>query len=42
MNVIEISAPGETLSACSAVLHEVFGYKAFRGAQADIVTTRHM
>ncbi|MCZ8219361.1 MAG: DNA helicase RecQ [Acidovorax sp.] len=38
MNVIEISAPGETLSACSAVLHEVFGYKAFRGAQADIVT----
>ncbi len=38
MNVIEISAPGETLSACSAVLHEVFGYKAFRGAQAEIVT----
>jgi ATP-dependent DNA helicase RecQ len=38
MNVIEISAPGETLSACSAVLHEVFGYTAFRGAQAEIVT----
>ncbi|GAA4424694.1 DNA helicase RecQ [Acidovorax lacteus] len=38
MNVIEVSAEGDTLGACSAVLHEVFGYTAFRGAQADIVT----
>jgi len=36
--VIDISAEGETLEACAAVLQEVFGYEAFRGPQAGIVT----
>jgi ATP-dependent DNA helicase RecQ len=38
MNAIDISAAGETLEACAAVLQEVFGYDAFRGPQAGIVT----
>ncbi|WP_234264543.1 RecQ family ATP-dependent DNA helicase [Hydrogenophaga sp. NFH-34] len=37
-DVIDISAEGETLEACAAVLQEVFGYDAFRGPQAQIVT----
>jgi ATP-dependent DNA helicase RecQ len=36
--VIDISSEGETLEACAAVLQEVFGYEAFRGPQAGIVT----
>jgi ATP-dependent DNA helicase RecQ len=36
--VIDISAEGEALEACAAVLQEVFGYEAFRGPQAGIVT----
>jgi ATP-dependent DNA helicase RecQ len=36
--VIEISSDGETLEACAAVLQTVFGYDAFRGPQAGIVT----
>lgn len=36
--MIEISAEGETLEACAAVLQAVFGYEAFRGPQAGIVT----
>jgi ATP-dependent DNA helicase RecQ len=36
--VIDISAEGETLEACAAVLEEVFGYDTFRGPQAAIVT----
>jgi ATP-dependent DNA helicase RecQ len=36
--VIEISAEGETLEACAEVLQTVFGYEAFRGPQAAIVT----
>ncbi|MEZ5645363.1 MAG: DNA helicase RecQ [Burkholderiaceae bacterium] len=35
---IEISAEGEVLEACAGVLQEVFGYDAFRGPQASIVT----
>ncbi len=38
MDVIEISAEGETLEACAEVLQAVFGYEAFRGPQAGIVT----
>ena len=30
--------PPHTLPACTAVLQEVFGFEAFRGPQADIVT----
>ncbi len=36
--MIDISAEGETLEACAAVLEEVFGYDTFRGPQAAIVT----
>ena len=36
--MIEISSEGETLEACAAVLQAVFGYEAFRGPQAGIVT----
>ncbi len=36
--MIDISAEGETLEACAAVLQSVFGYDAFRGPQAGIVT----
>ncbi|GAA6142491.1 DNA helicase RecQ [Hydrogenophaga sp. 5NK40-0174] len=36
--MIDISAEGETLEACAAVLEEVFGYDTFRGQQAQIVT----
>jgi len=36
--VIDVSAEGETLELCSAVLEEVFGYDTFRGPQAGIVT----
>ncbi|MGI9215992.1 MAG: RecQ family ATP-dependent DNA helicase [Hydrogenophaga sp.] len=36
--MIDISEAGETLEACAAVLQEVFGYEAFRGPQAGIVT----
>jgi len=36
--VIDISSTGETLETCAGVLQEVFGYDAFRGPQADIVT----
>ena len=36
--MIDISSEGETLEACAAVLQEVFGYEAFRGPQAGIVT----
>ena len=38
MSLIEVSAEGETLEACAGVLQEVFGYEAFRGPQAQIVT----
>ena len=38
MDAIEISAEGETLEACAEVLQAVFGYDAFRGPQAGIVT----
>ncbi len=36
--MIDISSEGETLEACAAVLQSVFGYEAFRGPQAGIVT----
>ena len=36
--MIDISAEGETLEACAEVLQAVFGYEAFRGPQAGIVT----
>ena len=36
--MIDVSAEGETLELCSAVLEEVFGYDTFRGPQAGIVT----
>ena len=36
--MIDISAEGEVLEACAGVLQEVFGYDAFRGPQAAIVT----
>jgi ATP-dependent DNA helicase RecQ len=36
--VIDISSEGETLEACAEVLQAVFGYEAFRGPQAGIVT----
>ena len=36
--MIDISSEGETLEACAEVLQAVFGYEAFRGPQAGIVT----
>ena len=36
--MIDISSEGETLEACAGVLQAVFGYEAFRGPQAGIVT----
>jgi ATP-dependent DNA helicase RecQ len=36
--VIDITSEGETLEACAEVLQAVFGYEAFRGPQAGIVT----
>ncbi len=36
--MIDVSPEGEALEACAAVLQEVFGYDAFRGPQAGIVT----
>ncbi|QBM26236.1 DNA helicase RecQ [Hydrogenophaga pseudoflava] len=36
--MIDISSEGETLEACAEVLQSVFGYEAFRGPQAGIVT----
>ncbi len=36
--LIDIAASGEILETCAGVLQEVFGYDAFRGPQADIVT----
>ncbi len=38
MSLIGISPEGEILEACAGVLQEVFGYEAFRGPQAQIVT----
>ena len=38
MNAIDIAPAGETLETCAGVLQEVFGFDAFRGPQADIVT----
>ena len=38
MSLIDISAEGETLETCAGVLQQVFGYEAFRGPQASIVT----
>src|SRR5690606_32925892 len=35
--MIDISPEGEVLETSLGVLHEVFGYDAFRGPQADIV-----
>lgn len=35
---IDVSDAGETLERCAAVLQEVFGFDAFRGAQAQIIT----
>jgi ATP-dependent DNA helicase RecQ len=36
--VIDVAAGAETLEACVDVLQSVFGYEAFRGPQAQIVT----
>jgi ATP-dependent DNA helicase RecQ len=36
--VIDVAEGSETLEACVAVLQSVFGYEAFRGPQAQIVT----
>ena len=36
--MIDITSEGETLEACAEVLQAVFGYEAFRGPQAGIVT----
>lgn len=36
--LIDVADGAETLEACVAVLQEVFGYEAFRGPQAGIVT----
>jgi ATP-dependent DNA helicase RecQ len=36
--VIDIAEGSETLEACVSVLQSVFGYEAFRGPQAQIVT----
>jgi ATP-dependent DNA helicase RecQ len=38
MSSIDISTEGETLETCAGVLQEVFGFDAFRGPQAQIVT----
>ena len=38
MDLIDIAPAGETLETCAGVLQEVFGYDAFRGPQAQIVT----
>ena len=38
MNMIDIAPEGETLETCAGVLQEVFGYDAFRGPQAQIVS----
>ena len=36
--MIDIAAQGQTLETCAEVLQTVFGYEAFRGPQAEIVT----
>ena len=36
--MIDIAPEGETLEVCAGVLQEVFGYDAFRGPQAQIVS----
>ena len=36
--MIDVAEGSETLEACVAVLQSVFGYEAFRGPQAQIVT----
>jgi ATP-dependent DNA helicase RecQ len=38
MSQIDIEPSGETLKACAGVLQEVFGFDAFRGPQAQIVS----
>ncbi|WP_291010767.1 DNA helicase RecQ [Hydrogenophaga sp.] len=38
MGLIDIAPAGETLETCAGVLQEVFGYDAFRGPQAQIIT----
>ena len=38
MSQIDIEPTGETLEACAGVLQEVFGFDAFRGPQAQIVS----
>jgi ATP-dependent DNA helicase RecQ len=38
MDMIDIAPEGETLETCAGVLQEVFGYGAFRGPQAQIVS----
>jgi ATP-dependent DNA helicase RecQ len=38
MDLIDIAPAGETLEACAGVLQEVFGFDAFRGPQAQIVS----
>ena len=38
MDLIDIAPAGETLEACAGVLQDVFGYDAFRGPQAQIVS----
>ncbi|AOW15281.1 ATP-dependent DNA helicase RecQ [Hydrogenophaga crassostreae] len=36
--MIDVAPEGETLETCAGVLQEVFGYDAFRGPQAQIVS----
>ena len=38
MSQIDVAPAGETLQACAEVLQEVFGFDAFRGPQAQIVS----
>jgi ATP-dependent DNA helicase RecQ len=38
MSAIDIAPAGETLETCAGVLQDVFGFDAFRGPQAEIVT----
>ncbi len=38
MSEIDVAPAGETLEACASVLQEVFGFDAFRGPQAQIVS----
>jgi ATP-dependent DNA helicase RecQ len=38
MDLIDIAPAGETLETCAGVLQEVFGFDAFRGPQAQIVS----